>query len=214
MEWDRRSPLHRLLHQYKHRCLHWCLPARSTRRAQDGLRRRVTAGFATSVGLRPPCSQTQRRFLILIGRALLILIAARYAASGHARRRRSCYARSLFARGQRLRLPAGQRSQSGHNFFYVYPNPLGYGDAPVRPMPRITAGSLLNLILPYSAVRRSAARSARAPTLQPPLCPWSAPRWGGSHPATSVQRHPSPKGGAPRPPRSDLQSYVRCGGNT
>ena len=48
------------------------------------------AGFATSVGLRPPCSQTQRRFLILIGRALLILIAARYAASGHTRRRRSC----------------------------------------------------------------------------------------------------------------------------
>jgi hypothetical protein len=31
---------------------------------------------------------------------------------------------------------------------------VGYGDTPVRPMPRITAGSLLNLILPYSAVRR------------------------------------------------------------
>jgi hypothetical protein len=52
-------------------------------------------------------SQTQRRSLTLI--------AARYAASGHARRRRSCYARSLFARGQQLRLPARQRSQSGHN---------------------------------------------------------------------------------------------------
>ena len=23
MEWDRRLPLHRLLHQCKHRCLHW-----------------------------------------------------------------------------------------------------------------------------------------------------------------------------------------------
>lgn len=52
-------------------------------------------------------SQTQRRFLTLI--------AARYAASGHARRRRSCHVRSLFARGQQLRLPARQRSQSGHN---------------------------------------------------------------------------------------------------
>src|SRR4029077_1502949 len=38
----RRSPLHRLLHRCKHRCLHRYLPARSTRRSQDGLRRRVT----------------------------------------------------------------------------------------------------------------------------------------------------------------------------
>ena len=48
----------------------------------------------------------------------------------------------------------------------VLPNMTIYGDTPVRPMPRITAGSLLNLILPYSALRRTAARSARAPTLE------------------------------------------------
>src|SRR5271154_4753691 len=38
----RRSPSHRLLHQCKHRCLHWSLPARSAQRSQDGPRRRVT----------------------------------------------------------------------------------------------------------------------------------------------------------------------------
>jgi hypothetical protein len=33
----------------KHRCLHWCLPVRSTQRSQDGPRRRVTVDPAISL---------------------------------------------------------------------------------------------------------------------------------------------------------------------
>ena len=102
-----------------------------------------------TVGLRPPCSQTRRRFLILIGRALLTLIAR---ATPHPARSASPI--MLCAKPLRTKSAAATSGRAKVSvtaqFLLCHPNPVGYGDTPVRPMPRITAGSLLNLFCPIA----------------------------------------------------------------
>jgi hypothetical protein len=65
-------------------------------------------------------------------------------------------ARSLFARGEQLRLLAGRRAGAHPAYYaYAYPEPAGFKDTTIRPAGALYSEELGEFLLPYDAVRES-----------------------------------------------------------